>query len=336
MVYIALKAIGWVPKPSKVVHCLANKDEKVFDGKLECKSKWYFQVCWRMQNVVRLASTIPSQQLVKFYQLLLAGIAVEPNLSDKEYGAIANANRGTKGKALLAITDDVEPPDPVAPLPYDDDEGIMVAGPPAPKPKPKPRAGYPGPRRPAKAGPQVGLAPLPPGGPDNAGAGGHGDGRPPDHPPPLPPPPGPPPVLPEPPPVEDDDDDAIMGAVPAPAPPLHPVGWTDTEGWTTSVGGARVKYEVYHPPGKDPYPNWWLQCPTHGPRCWKTRKDCAAHTAKHGKVECLAFLHCWWPMPVPAKPGATHRGATPSPDDVRAFVEAHRAELEVVCDKVGL
>ena len=55
--------------------------------------------------------------------------------------------------------------------------------------------------------------------------------------------------------------------------------------------------------------------------------------ATHGRVEPLAFLHCWWPLPIPPKPGGTHRGAAPTKDLVAKFVDEHRAELEAVCDR---
>jgi len=237
MVYIALKARGWNPTHGKVVHCLADKDKRDFDGRLACRNKWYFQVCLGVESALTLASSIPSQQLVKFYQLLLAGVAVEPNLTDKDYAAIMDANKG-KRKLLLAIADadgPEPPPDPRPPLAWDDDAGMMGAGPPPPAPKPKPRPKY------GRAG--VGAKAAPPAVPAPRLPGSSGDPLPlgGGAPPPLPPPPVPPP--PEPvdpvPPVVDDDDEGMMGRGPEAVPVAPLVAHTEGMGWTVSVGGWR-------------------------------------------------------------------------------------------------
>jgi len=186
----------------------------------------------------------------------------------------------------------------------------------------------------------VGLAPLVPV-PKRAGAAGsssgsgHGHGEKPEAkpplplPPPLPPPPVPPPPLPpvvEPPPAEPDDADGIVGLRPVPVPePLEQVEDID---WVDGLG-ERVKFQWYwNKKDRRYYPNWRMQChePGHPHDCEKTRGVHKDSTKVHGRIEPLAFLFAWKPIPKPAT--ASHARQNPTQPMVNAFAEAHKEELE--------
>ena len=58
------------------------------DGRESCRMKKYFMVLIQIDRCMGLTSQIPSDEYVLFYELLLAGIEVEPGLSHKQYREI--------------------------------------------------------------------------------------------------------------------------------------------------------------------------------------------------------------------------------------------------------
>lgn len=330
LVYIALKQLKWTPVHHKVVHTLADLAPGAFDGRLEARKRFYFQVLLALPRCAPLTSAIPSTAVQKFFKLLLLGVRVEPGLPDTHYAALMDARAG-KNKAM-PIEDIPAPPSPRRALRYDDDDGIMVDVVP---PEPKRHRGGGG----------EGRAPLPgrvphglqitsaPGGASGSGGGGGppGPGAPPPG-PPLPPPP-PEPAQPEPAPLEDDDD-GIMGQV---EPARRPRGSTvDTEGFYPGIGDAWIKFETWTNTAGAPYPNWIIRCDGRGHgRCIKSRKNIPAHMRNHGRIEPPAYLHAWLDME-PPNAGATHRSVNPSDRVVADYVAQHRSELEALCDRWGM
>ena len=331
LVYGALEQKGWTPVRGVVELTLQNYRGKRFDGRLAIKHKTYFQVCHAVDTCIRLTSSIPSQQVIKFYQCLLKGLKVEPNMPDKHYAAILDDKRRASG-ALPILDIDDPPPSPPRPLRADDDDAIMGADVPAPKAQPRRRGDAGGgttahPHPAVPPGFRLSPAPLPPGG------GRRRDGPP--RPDPLPvPPPAPPPDPPGTPPAEepppDDADDAIMGEDAQPARPARTGPAVEAGQWTDSVDGILVKYEVYHPPEGGSYPNWIIQSQEYAGRT-RSRKVCDAFSSIHGRVEPLAYLHCKIARESRGlKPGAA---TNPTAAEVAAFVALHRPQLEEVCDR---
>ena len=64
------------------------------DGRESCRMKKYFMVLIQIDRCIALTSSIPSDEYVIFYELLLAGIRVEPGLSMKRYRAIKKQGGG--------------------------------------------------------------------------------------------------------------------------------------------------------------------------------------------------------------------------------------------------
>ena len=133
-----------------------------------------------------------------------------------------------------------------------------------------------------------------------------------------------------------DDDDAIMpdsgDAEPEPRPKRRKF---PPKEFVPSLLGAQVRYDPYRTPAGKYAPNWMLKCPTHN-ACFKTRQQVDAHTASHGDIEPLAFLHAWITcVPAPG-PTDTHRSKKPTAEQTAAFAGAHGAELQELVDGVEL
>ena len=102
-----------------------------------------------------------------------------------------------------------------------------------------------------------------------------------------------------------------------------------------SLDGITVRFNDWVTKAGKAEPNWTMKCKYHA-SCNKRRGAVAAHMARHGKVECLAFLHAWHEVKFPTHPKyTTHAQETPTPEAVDAVVAAHRDELLEICRKAG-
>ena len=127
-----LRNQGWNPVPAPIEHTAAVISD--FDSTEAIRQKRYLQVVCKIVECMRLTSTIPSRQAIKFDDCLLRGIPVEPNMGNASYAALLNKQRQKDGKlpTVLALEDDA-----VNVLPDNDDDGIIGPGPRRPEPKPK-------------------------------------------------------------------------------------------------------------------------------------------------------------------------------------------------------
>jgi len=143
VIWDELVAKGWVKVESKVVHVAPVSN--TFDGRAGGVSrKFYFQSLLIVEKALeRCSGTMPSNQPMLFYRLLIAGARVLPALGDKEYKRLWKL--GDHGDDLLALEDQPRP-EPPPPLPPPSGDVLVFSGAKAgeePKPRPPPK---PGPR----------------------------------------------------------------------------------------------------------------------------------------------------------------------------------------------
>jgi len=101
VVYDALLARHWQPVQALCDH----KDARVaeFDGRLSTRMRAYYQSLLAVEKTLPLTSHLPSQEPVRYYDLLLKGVAVEPGQAAKDLMVIWNGLRKRKG----------QPPEPI-------------------------------------------------------------------------------------------------------------------------------------------------------------------------------------------------------------------------------
>jgi hypothetical protein len=336
---VLLKAAGYVAHAGTVTHTmvLAAGTSGKYDGREALRQKWYYQVLLRLAACLPLSGgSIPSQEPVAYYKLLLRGEHACPGLSSKEYVVQWNRGKGLQKGDFLPL-DDIHEPAPV-PTPLDFYPSLIQG----PEPKRKKRDSGPG-RRIAKGGgkdggePPVPLPPPPESGPDDvvdptggapdvvdpgvtdpgtgsggaAGSGGGGEGS-----------SGGPGVA---------AGSGGPGDFWAPAPNMLRGQGVPTE----SLDGLMVQFNRYvNPRGKEE-PHSVCQCDRH-PDCTKRRGSVEAYEKEFGRIEPLAFLHAWHQVHFPTKPCVlTHAQDNPPKAAMRAIAIARRAELEDVCDRAG-
>jgi len=326
-IFYRLKHRGWQPLESaSVTHTTPAIGP--MDGRVALRMKAYYQVLYTIDDCMPLASSIPSQEPISFYQLLLRGKPAEPGLGDKHYIVELNADRKARGKLPVPLPPDEEP----RAIQNDDDDGLLYGQREPPPPK----------RKSGGRGPLTGGS-----GAASSGSAGraHAEPIPPVAPPvPLPAPPLPPagpdpPVHPGPPipvaPVHPEEDDGLLVGNPVPVPVPPPPEARGRRGpkrdWKDGIGGAKFVFEKFKKPDGTFYPNWIMLCQTCPGTCHKTRGSIGRNVARYGEVQPLALLHAWLDMP--AAPGKTHADTDPSMAEVGAYVEAHRAELQELVDR---
>ena len=196
-----------------------------------------------------LTSRIPSRQVINYYECLLKGIPVEPDLGNANYALVLNKRRARDGKVpnVLPIADEENV------VPDLDNDGILsaVRHPPQPKPKPAPissvrasrarRAKAPGPVQPPPPlengpPPVCGGGDEPPAGGDVPPGGGGG---------------------------EDSDDGIVGGAASSSAMPAtqrqvkpKPLAYA-ADGL---IDGTVLTWTDYVTPLGKPYPNFHMTC----------------------------------------------------------------------------
>jgi hypothetical protein len=105
-----------------------------------------------------------------------------------------------------------------------------------------------------------------------------------------------------------------------------------------SFNGRRVAFKHYTDPHGVYQPNWVMWCgnPDHRRDCHRRRGATAAHEAKHGIIEPLAFLHVWsdicWPTRPTVRP---HACETVDQGSVDRLVAERRVDLEEVARMAG-
>jgi len=323
-VKIALEDAGWKGISALVTHERGQTD-RVFDDRDATRMKRYFQVVYDLTSCLKYSSRIPSQEPIKFYELLLKHVPTTPGQKSKDYAVLLNRLKGKLGQAqeALPIEDDVPPP--TLALEYDDDEGMMLVGNQPAQPKAKAKSAASGSKR---AAPTTGGQAEPTHRPTPPVAG-------PEAPPPVGAPEPPPSIVepaPPPEPVEGPEDDTMFAPPPpVPAEPARKKQKRATLQRHNGLDGAEVSYDPYiNPRTGVEYPNWILWCPRPGhEQCHKSRGTTIDCTRRHGDIEPLAYLHAWIPKD-PPNAGDTHRsrGCNPSTAEVDAYVEAHRDELQ--------
>ena len=101
---------------------------RIFDSREALKMRWY----WRLlalrlldRSLPLAGGTLPSQEPMAFYRLLLAGQSAVPGTSAADLLALLNAYRGRAGRPALAL-----PPNEVPePEPIGDGVGILLIPP---------------------------------------------------------------------------------------------------------------------------------------------------------------------------------------------------------------
>ena len=163
-----LESRGWKMSRGLVNH---TDGTLVYDSRSATRMRWYYRLLALSPVVVCVGlagGSMPSQQPMAFYRLLMVGVAVGPGHDNKYYLRLLNKKRTDEGQP--AIEDDPAPA-PVPKVIHGGPLAVPLEGAPPPGPK-RARDGGRGPIRPAKA--KAGAkAPVP------------------TAPPPLPPPPGP-------------------------------------------------------------------------------------------------------------------------------------------------
>jgi len=312
-----LRNKGWNAVPAPITHTTSAIGD--FDSTEAPRQKRYLQVVCRMEECIRYTSSIPSRQVINFYDCLLRHIPVEPGLKNTEYAVLLNSKRQKDGKLpnVVPLTD--EGANEIPDTDQDTFIGALVS-PPAPKaaPRAKPvvvasRTGARGSRDPPPSHPSPTVDPVPVCGGDGGGGGV------------VEPDPVQPPVA-----VvggDADSDDEIIG-------PSHPSVPSRRSGapkpFSRTCAGltdlTEITFTDYSTPGGKSYPNYYMTCARCLPaECGRTRGDLPAFRAQSGDIEPLAFLHIWETLDTP--PGKKHSRVQPKSKDVLAFAEEHRDEL---------
>ena len=95
--------------------------------------------------------------------------------------------------------------------------------------------------------------------------------------------------------------------------------------------GSRVTFKDYDPKKQQgtTYPNFHLHCPLHGGTCGKTRGR--KFVKLRGQLEPLAYLHAWIHS---SQEGKSHPQTNPTDEQVIAYHDDHRQELQQVWDRI--
>jgi hypothetical protein len=293
----ALVERGWAPVFQTVVHRAVEPMRKQFDGRDPVGRKPYLQVVVSLDRFITLTSTIPSDQPLMFYRLLLLGQRVEPGLGHVEYKRIMSVVDGTHddkvpalgdGSANMALVDD------------SDDGEVLVAGGVAPiedaRSGQTARAGVRARRR-APDSDTVssdGRAAV------CDGASSTSSSRS----------------------TSDDESSVSTKSSSASTDSAIVVGGVSSTAtkWYMLEGGGKLKCERYTPKDKPTYVRWILRCPDHD-HCFKKRSVSARTCARHGRLEPVAYLLAWLQMRVPD--GHKHNQLAPAAALVDASAEGH-------------
>jgi hypothetical protein len=317
----ALLDRGWHSEQKHIVHVAAAP--ATYDSRFCLRMKYYYRVLLLDlgKRLCLAGGSIPSQQPQGFYRLLLAGVECRPGDTAKNYLALLNRGRQTKGLVPLEL-----PPHEDDPPPITDGVGggstlLPLPGelPPPPPPRPGKVAG--GRRRQSGRGRGRGVVPLPV--PPRVDA-------PVLAPPPAPPAPAPPPIIREPTVLLPAMDDAPRDAE-EPAAKRQKLLVLYVDG----LDGAKIRYQPYTPPGSTvEYRNYRLACYKCGNRsCGKKRGS--NYTTHFGDIEPLAYLQAWQLEDWRAAGKKTHALHNPPDEVVAAYALAHGDELRAVLASLG-
>jgi len=338
-----LKAKGYYSVSKTVEHTkpLAAGETGPYDGRECLKQKWYYQVLLRLPSCLPLCGgSLPSQEPVAFYKLLLRGEKAVPGKPSKEYVRQFNALKGLTKKEILPL-DDVDLTSLVPSRPGSS-FFVPLAGGELPKKKarqatPGSGGGGAGKRHGGDSDPTP--APLPPVGPDlggdvggapghggdsvpgPGGVGGSGSGG-----------------------AGSSGDGAGAGGAagcgedgsffaPPEAKQKNPLPPK-----VDSLDGLKIRYHVYPNPTGKLEPHWILYCnnPDHGGACEKRKGATPRNEAVFGEIEPVAYLHAWHAIEWPTDPKkATHAQENPTKAQVREIAERRGAELAEVCRRAG-
>jgi len=313
-VRFALLEQGWTPLGAAVdhVHVPLEDQPREFDGRVAVKQKWYYQVLYDLQRCFPLSGgSIPSNEPILFYRLLLRGDRAEAGHSNRSYIVQWNRKRDMDANDLVPLEDIA------APVPIMDGDGESFAAVPfGHREKPKARAREAAPRR---------------GGRGKAEGKGHGGGDPVPDPLPIALPPLP--VVPG-----EADGGEEFAADPAPGnepPPRDAVekDFVMVEG----NGDFSVSFRVYvdAKTGR-PQPHFKLHCRRHGACCEKRRGATPQHERRFGAIEPLAFLHAWHEINFPTKPTfTTHAQENPEKSEVERWATENKDEFLVMLAALG-
>ena len=125
-----------------------------------------------------------------------------------------------------------------------------------------------------------------------------------------------------------DEDDVLVGSA---AP--QPKAAAERRDWIAGLCGAQVAYQNYVQHTGSTYTFYLIRCTYHAQPCIKTKGIGGKLEANLGRAGPLAFLHAWLDMEAP--PERTHASQNPTLAMARTFHEAHKPELEALCDRLG-
>jgi len=317
-----LNDLGWTSERRLFRHTL--QDEKVYDSRNSLRMRWYFRMLHHgLGRVLPLAGgTVPSQEPMAFYRLLIDGIACTPGQKATIYQAILNTRKRKRGEEPVPLPDHEAEPEPppimcggdAMALPLEGEEQLLLDQ------KRRRRGGGQGPIREGQ---------------------GHGGGRGQSSAGPSAPPLPPPPIPLPPPPVEvfiDPGNDAAL-VLPMPDdPPAPPRRAREPANWTHGMDECKVTFNPgYRAPGATrAYANYQITCAGANAncpaKCHKTRGE--QFSSRHGDIEPLAYLHAWRYTPWP-RDGGRKSHALQDPDEaaVDAMVRDHGVELREIYNR---
>ena len=114
----ALEAAGWTGQQQLVRHVDAGA--RVYDSRNSTRMRWYFRLLHHgLDRCLPLAGgTVPSQEPMAFYRLLIEGVPCRPGLPATTYQAALNDRRRRHGQELVPLPPHEQPP-PIAAPPGD-------------------------------------------------------------------------------------------------------------------------------------------------------------------------------------------------------------------------
>ena len=316
-----LLSVGWSTEQRLVRH--DNPEGRVFDSRGGTRTRWYLHCLARGLDkclFLSIGGTIPSQEPMSYYRLLLSGVRCTPGRKAAEYTLALNEHRRRRGEDLVVAGPGEDPPIPV---PGPSAGGIILL----------PREGDDLVPAPSRRGGGAGSLRARPAQGRGRGKSGEQGIIPPILLPPEPSPPPDPLPAPAPPPLPAPAGILLLPPEEVGDAPVATGKKKDPNIWIDGLDGSKVCFKAYlHTDATEPYSNYKITCPCKDHArgvCMKTRGAQFTHT--HGDIEVLAFLHAWREMEFPA-PGCkrTHALTDPPAEAVARWVRDRGAELRVL------
>ena len=311
----ALRPMGWLAVNRTVIHQLVDGVPTPYFDVRKCpSSKTYFQALLNIKPILEKNTTMHSNEVQAYYELVMKGETVERGTSAKECRKRMTILDAPAAAVAMKDSDDlatvvgVALPEPLEESPprvaiadvASDDEFCVSGG----------------------ACPATRVEEKKPARKRARGAGGRGRGRGSGDPPVIVPP-----ALPEPPSSSSDSSSSSNSNSSSSSRSDSDSGSSDefavsgvVKGWIDVPFGPSFKEDAYTPRKGVHYQRWIVRCTHHGGNCMKKRNQ--TQTKNFGDAEPLAFLYAWNDMGATmTKEAHCKRGLTPTLAAVRAWVD---------------